>query len=175
MVRSIILVLVFGWCFASTLAKLPVTVKTLGNYKSEKNPVNYRLPNNTKPEAYNVSLSTDIHKGNFNFYGEVNIIIVVLEKTNNITVHQRDLVIESARLTTEDGHDVALLDSQYDKRTEFLTFVTKSETLSAGSRLSLTIKYKGILTEGTYGFHRRPSVFGNEYSGYGLKSHSLSY
>lgn len=54
----------------------------------------YRLPNNSIPFSYDLTLNTDIDKGNFTFIGVVKIQIKIIEGSTAITLHYRQTTID---------------------------------------------------------------------------------
>lgn len=157
MARSLIITAIAFSCFFPFFvwADPPFVLRDVGDFATaQEEEIHYRLPNNTRPEAYEVSLKTDIADGNFNFSGEVEIRVNVLEESNFITLHQRQLEIVSARLTGEDEEEIPLADFSYDSVTEFLTFTTVDRKFAVGEKLFLTIKYTGELRSDGAGFYR---------------------
>lgn len=132
----------------------PYRVRNVGDVQFEADERNYRLPNNTKPEAYVVYISTDVAVGKFEFYGSVKIAIRVLQNTNNITLHQRQLKILAAQLMAEGGRNIPTFTPHFDSNTEFLTISTVNETLQNGSKVVLKLKYQGNLRKDAAGFYR---------------------
>lgn len=125
--------------------------------------VNYRLPNTTHPESYDISLSTRIDKDMFDFFGHVRIAVVVDETTNEIVLHTRQLVVSDVRLVRFSGNvpiPVALQPHTYDVVPEFLKIRTVSQNLMAGDRLSLEITYNGTLRNDMLGFYRSSYING---------------
>lgn len=118
------------------------------------NKVAYRLPNNTKPESYDIKLVTFFEEKNFTFSGTVTINVRVLEATTNITLHAHELLsIESVQLETEAKEDVKLNQLAYDKTNQILTIPTIMR-LRMGRIYVLTIQYTGELkTDSTTGFY----------------------
>lgn len=116
--------------------------------------INYRLPNNTKPESYDITLITNIDQNDFNFTGRVVITLRVLEASNNITIHARQLEIKTITLTTvASGMIINLHPHTYDNITEFLVIPTQTE-LKKDTQYILTVEYAGILRTGSSGFYR---------------------
>lgn len=115
----------------------------------------YRLPNNTKPEVYNLFFETNIDKGDFNFNGEIIIKINVLEETDRITLHQHGLKIYSVKLTSNSGENINIKAPEYDSDREFVTFETVDDwtTLKVGQTVFLAIKYYGTLSNDYFGFY----------------------
>lgn len=144
----------FFWNFINIFANPPYTYRDVGEFKFKKDIINYRLPNNTKPEAYVITIATDIANGKFEFDGTVKIAVRVLETTRNITLHQRQLKILSTELVTDDNHRYRTLLPHYDPDTEFLTITTTEEVIYPGNLVYLTIKYKGTLRDDAAGFYR---------------------
>lgn len=117
---------------------------------------NYRLPNNTKPETYDITLKTYLEKDEFHFDGSVKIQFRVLETTSEIKLHHRNLKIHSVNIV---DNQLLLLDSpkstqlKYDNITDILTINTRNELIK-GKVYSLIIDYKGELIEGFKGFFK---------------------
>lgn len=105
----------------------------------------FRLPNNTQPLNYNLKINTSIHDGIFTFDGQVEILISILQTSNNITLHARRLGIDDITLRYPDG---TLFESNlrytYDSATEFLTVLT-TEQIVGGTLLVVDIRYFGLL------------------------------
>lgn len=141
------------------LGKFQGLIHHTGEHEAEPvaenlNDRNFRLPNNTEPVSYNISLSTDIHIGDFGFQGEVMIIIRALENTNSITLHSRQTIIERIDLFTINGTLYqANVPFVYDSEVEFLT-INFAEELVAGQELSIQISYQGFLRSELMGFFR---------------------
>lgn len=116
----------------------------------------YRLPNSTKPEAYVVDLTTNVHTNAFNFVGTVAIDIVVLQPTPVITLHQRQLTISFITLDSipATGTTIPLSPHSYDPISEFLSIPLESGTLAINERYRLTITYTGTLRTDEAGFYR---------------------
>lgn len=120
----------------------------------DTNGVNYRLPNNTKPEHYGITLATDVDKSNFTFTGEVIITLRALEPTKNITIHHRQLNIGGISLQSKDSpKKIPVGDWTYDKTTEFLV-VPLPDALEKDQRYFLTVTYSGTLRSDMGGFYR---------------------
>lgn len=115
--------------------------------------INYRLPNNTKPETYDITLTTNIDQNDFNFSGCVVIKLCVLEASYNITIHARQLTIKTVELATTSGTEINLNLFTYDNAAEFLVISSQTE-LQKDSQYVLTIKYSGELGLSCYGFYR---------------------
>lgn len=119
--------------------------------------VSYRLPNNTIPINYDITLATNVDKGNFTFDGKVIIGLLVQEEGTDITIHARQLNIIEVALQTSTGSVIRLNDYKYDTTTEFLTIPAKV-SLTKGANYLLTIKYWGELREDMGGFYRSSYV-----------------
>lgn len=124
---------------------------------SDTNGVNYRLPNNTKPEHYAISLETNVHENNFTFLGQVTITLRALEATKNITIHHRQLTIGRVILQEADNIIPIKVDISYDKTTEFLV-ITVPDGLKKDQRYKLLIIYDGTLRTDMGGFYRSSYV-----------------
>lgn len=115
---------------------------------------NYRLPNNTRPSHYEVHLTTNIDKANFDFMGRVTITLKALEETSNITIHYRELTVNDVKLfdaATQDELEFEL--PTYDDETEHYVLPLK-KPLVDGAEYKLTIDYNATLRQDLRGFHR---------------------
>jgi aminopeptidase N len=125
---------------------------TVSRFGDEKQGISYRLPNNTIPLRYDISLSTRIDLNDFNFNGNVKIRLQAREVTNTITIHSKQLMITSMTLTPEVGATIALT-HVLEPVTEFL-IITTNTPLSANFIYTLDISYTGSLRTGGAGFYR---------------------
>ena len=140
------------------LANTPYpTVRNVTDFKQYADDTNqYRLPKNVVPISYNVFIFTTVHLKHTNFTGEVEIAVDVREPTTRIILQQRQLDIESIQLayTATPQNKIDIDKETYDNITEFLTIPIRSGTpISAGSKLTLTIKYSGNLRTDRAGFY----------------------
>lgn len=120
--------------------------------------ISYRLPNDTKPETYNISLRTGISEGEFDYDGFISINILVVNATREVTIHTRRLKIKSIRLNNANGvGTIDLSPWRTNEETDFLIIPTKLEELLPGSRYRLDIKFGGELRWHSSGFYRTPS------------------
>lgn len=119
-------------------------------------PVQYRLPNNTRPVHYDIELTTNVHSGNFNTTGRVRITLdVLLPQTREIQLHQRQLTIGVVRLT-EGGRVVALQPTvEYNNVSELLTvrLAAGAAALAVGTQYVLEVEYSGVLRDDLRGFY----------------------
>lgn len=122
---------------------------------SEDDYIGYRLPNDTRPETYDIHLRTWVHEENFEFEGLVNIGIVTVNETSAITLHTRQLNIVQVRLLTT--ADIPSLISigpyTYNSTFEFMRIPINS-VLPANTRYVVEIRYTGTLRQNQGGFYR---------------------
>lgn len=123
------------------------------------NALSYRLPNNTSPRHYDITLNTNIHLNQFEFTGLVKIDIFVDLETSSFTLHHRQLTIVSVKLFHANANQEILLGTHsYDPVTEFLTIPLASGTIAAGNLVVLHIDYRGTLRTDNGGFYRSSYV-----------------
>ncbi|XP_055631033.1 aminopeptidase N-like [Toxorhynchites rutilus septentrionalis] len=112
----------------------------------------YRLPNTTFPTHYDIHLRSEVHTGDRNFHGSVDIHLRVLEPSNNIVVHHRGLAIQGAQIKSVDNpQQVVNLTWGYDPRVEHLTLT--SQTLLQSADYIMTITFSGRLATNEDGFY----------------------
>lgn len=115
---------------------------------------NYRLPNDSRPIRYELYLRTGVHEENFDFNGIVTIQIKILEPTNIITLHQRQLTIDRVDHVDAAGTVLtASLVNNYEELREFLT-ITLPTQMTVDAEIFLKITYHGILRTDNTGFYR---------------------
>lgn len=119
-----------------------------------------RLPTNTKPQRYDITLITNIDRDEFDFTGIVKINLRVEENSNVITLNARQLTVNTVNLVTENGLTVKLNSVNFNPTTEILSISTQP-ILNKGSNYVLTIEYSGKLQTETDGFHRKSFVSAN--------------
>lgn len=147
-------------CLSATVFALepPFETRNVGDFEFRADQTHYRLPNETRPESYDISLITRVDQAQFDFLGTVKIDIFVVNTTRNVTVHARQLNIKAVQLFDAFGRPVELLPWTYNKVTEFLTIPTKNADLWQGARYHLLIDYTGDLRTDNGGFYRASYV-----------------
>lgn len=127
---------------------------SIAQYRDDVDGKDYRLPNNTIPIRYDISLTTDVHSGDTAFSGVVRIRIEAVENTNQITLHFRQLTIESVALYTATGASLQenVPFSEVDDL-EFLV-IQPITALVATLQYVVEISYRGLLRDDNMGFYR---------------------
>lgn len=117
-------------------------------------PTSYRLPNDSIPLGYSVTLITDIDQEIFTFNGRVEIHIRVINPTSVITLHYRQINITKVEQRKLDNL-VFRRDLQFEKipSHDFLK-INLTETSKIGDEFLLEIQYDGILRDDGGGFYR---------------------
>lgn len=103
----------------------------------------FRLPNNTRPETYEVNIRTWIHEGYIDFTGFVKIGIIALESTNSITLHHRLLAIQNVKVSSYDGTSILIAEPSYNALFELFTIPVVETNLTSGNRYFVEISYSG--------------------------------
>uniref|UniRef100_A0A182YBU9 Aminopeptidase n=1 Tax=Anopheles stephensi TaxID=30069 RepID=A0A182YBU9_ANOST len=92
----------------------------------------FRLPNTTVPTHYTLRLDTDVHRGVFEYTGNVQIRINVVEATDQIVLHSLRNVITDLQLRNSAGLNVPVKNYEFDVEKEFLV-VNVGTTLQPNS------------------------------------------
>lgn len=147
-------------------AKVPIAPNNFDQFDSrmEKSTklTNYRLPNNTKPNSYDIKIVTMVHQGEFGFTGKITINLQTLEDTKVITLHKRQLAIGNIELRDTQGDTFDLDAYEYDNVTEFLKIIPSNNvTLEKDKTFLLSIDYTGELRTDQKGFYRSSYVDAN--------------
>ncbi|XP_069972068.1 aminopeptidase N-like [Penaeus vannamei] len=122
---------------------------------------NYRLPTSLDPLHYVVKLQPHVN-GNFSIMGHVEIEMVVLEKTSNITLHMAEITVYDDTIVLKnkaDQNDLQIKDHEYDPSREFF-IVHLAEELSVNTEVVLSMDFEGYLNDELRGFYR--STYTNE-------------
>uniref|UniRef100_A0A1Q3FGJ4 Aminopeptidase N n=2 Tax=Culex tarsalis TaxID=7177 RepID=A0A1Q3FGJ4_CULTA len=114
----------------------------------------YRLPKTSVPTRYEVLIRTEVHSGDRSFEGTVDIYFTVLQATNDIVIHQRDLAIQSFTLYSLGVSEIELATPQmsYNAQYNKVTF-TSSTLLQPNANYKLVIRYTGKLANDEDGFY----------------------
>lgn len=126
--------------------------RSSAEFATETSQNNYRLPNNTKPNSYDITIATDIDRNEFGFSGRVVIDLIVLEPSFNITIHARQLDIKTISLVNPFGV-IHLNSHTHDNVTDHLVIPTQVQ-LEKDTPYTLTIEYSGVLRTDRLGFYR---------------------
>lgn len=115
----------------------------LTNYLNEEQESehNYRLPKTSTPVSYDLHLTSNIHSGSLAVEGDVTLKIRVVERTDRLTLHSRDLLIQDLNLFQADGIEaVKILRHSLYAPTDMLT-IYLLENAEAETEFILEVKY----------------------------------
>ena len=121
----------------------------------KKKPISVRLPSHITPVRYNLTLKPDLEM--FTFWGKEVIDIVVDKNVKEITLHSKDIDIETASPfagTREKAGDEANFASKitYDTKAETATLHFKKPIQKGKAKLTLV--FTGIISESLRGFYK---------------------
>ena len=120
-----------------------------------------RLPNHVSPVSYKLTINPDLES--FTFLGDEIIKIKIDKEVKQITLHSKDIDIETAYLSNITGNkDAKQFTSKitYDTKSETATLTFKDK-VKAGN-YNLTLSFKGIINEGLRGFYRSKYILDGE-------------
>ncbi len=103
-----------------------------------------RLPSHITPVRYNLTLKPDLES--FTFWGKEVIDIVIDKEVKEITLHSKDIDIETAQIGEQFTTKIS-----YDTKAETATFTFKNKIKG---KIKLTIVFAGIISETLRGFYR---------------------
>ncbi len=108
-----------------------------------------RLPKDIYPTHYNLTLRPDMES--FTYSGTEIIDIVLIKPTKEITLHSKDLDIETVKIVVSKKEEFAKKIS-YDTKNETATFKFKNKIPKG--KIQLSIVFSGIITESLRGFYK---------------------
>ncbi|XP_053685993.1 aminopeptidase N-like [Sabethes cyaneus] len=104
----------------------------------------YRLPNTTVPTHYSLYLDTNVHIGELEYKGNVQISITALEQTRQVVLHSVRSVINRLELLNSQQLAVPIHGYEFDEDKQFLIVNTK-DTLAVGTNYVLDIDFTNSL------------------------------
>ncbi|KAJ6629262.1 Aminopeptidase N, partial [Pseudolycoriella hygida] len=134
----------------------------------------YRLPNNTRPETYDVSIRSWIAEGNSSFTGSVRIGIIAVESTDFIRLHHAVQSIESVRVLSADENPITIGNFSYNAAFHFLTIPITGNNLTQGTRYFLDIDFVGFMNSFS-GFYRSSYFLNDELKFFGSTQFEPTY
>jgi len=112
--------------------------------------LNVRLSKDVVPVKYDIKLHPDLE--NFTFTGEEIITINIAKETKEITLHCKEIEINTVRLNKDFANKI-----KYDQKKETVTFVFPKKIPK--SKHTLVINFKGILNDKMRGFYRSSYIY----------------
>lgn len=134
----------------------------------------YRLPNNTVPETYDLSIRTWIDQNNSTFTGSVRIGILATESTDFIRLHHDIQEIQSLSVLSANEQPIAIGEVTYDPEYDFLTIPIAGSNLTQGTRYFIDIDYVGQMNSFS-GFYRSSYVINGTWIFFGSTQFEPTY
>ncbi len=124
---------------------------------SKYNKKSVQLPSHIKPERYTLTIKPDLEASIFTGKEIINILI---DKTiKNITLHSKDIKIETVELIQ--GKNIQFAQKiSYDIKSETTTFTFKQQIKKGKAKLSLV--FEGIINDSLRGFYRSTYTIDNK-------------
>ena len=117
-----------------------------------------RLPQTSEPQMYRIKLNVpDIHNGGLPFTGDVSIDIMIKQNTDKIMFHSKQQTINELRVFDRLGNEIQILDYSLQTAGDSLT-IYFMDILSAGTKITVNIKYSANLLTSSTGFYRTSYV-----------------
>ncbi|XP_069101890.1 uncharacterized protein [Argopecten irradians] len=125
-----------------------------------------RLPRSVLPSAYELEVFPDFYKTDpqqFTFGGNITIHVWCVQRTDSITLHQVNLVIDeqNIRLVEHDGGSVDVSKVSYDEEREFV-ILHLSTYLAADRNYTLNMAFSGTLGNNMVGMYYSSYQRGND-------------
>jgi len=117
--------------------------------QKKKTKKSVRLPNHISPISYNLTIKPDLES--FTFSGDETIKIKIRKTTNQITLHSKDIDIETVKIKDDFAKKIT-----YDTKSETATFYFKNKIKVGNSKLH--IAFSGIINEGLRGLYKSKYV-----------------
>ncbi|KRK04211.1 uncharacterized protein Dyak_GE10461 [Drosophila yakuba] len=145
---------------------LPILVAAfwlLGLVESESSYDYYRLPTALRPQKYDLRILTLLeHPENLRFSGTAKIVIEVLQNTNNITLHAKNLHINESQIvlkeiSVEGNTDICISSTEVNSIHDFYILNTCKELLT-GRVYELSLPFSAELNTQLEGYYRSSYV-----------------
>lgn len=124
---------------------------------AEEDEIDGRLPKETIPSHYDITLTTDVHTGARRFSGFVRIFVDVAADiafdTRVLTLHNRGLSFTATAPKVLDASSINIFDSNTTATNDFL-YLHVTRPLVANEKLTIEIDYTGNLQTNMAGFYR---------------------
>jgi len=120
-----------------------------------------RLPGNSIPLSYELSLWASPHTSRRAFNGTVRITIQITENSNRITLHNKELLVESV-VVKDSGSNEMLQMVTYEPAKDFMQIHILSRQLIAGERITVEITYTGLIQTNMLGFYQSTYTVDNK-------------
>lgn len=117
---------------------------------------NIRLSKNVIPIEYDIQLQPDLE--NFTFEGIETITLSILKPTKILTLHSKELEIETASVLI--GLDKIFAKISYNKKKETASFIFPK--IISTKNTKVTLVFKGILNDKMRGFYRSKYIVGEK-------------
>jgi len=116
--------------------------------------LSYRLPTNSIPLSYEIIIKSNIHEKDFEFSGNVNIHVKIVEATDTIILHCRGIEIEKINLYYIDRSDLLFYDLAYKfiESHDFL-IISLPRAFNKSEEFNLDITYHAELKNEPSGFY----------------------
>ncbi|KAK8396295.1 hypothetical protein O3P69_005380 [Scylla paramamosain] len=129
---------------------------------TESNP-SFRLPKTLQPTEYQVRLQPFVN-GNYSIAGHVQVEMLVVQATSNITIHLADIVTHNETIQVrrykagvdkegEQGEEVVVSSHEYDQVKEWYVAHLARE-LQVNDTVILSMSFTGLLNDQLKGFYR---------------------
>lgn len=109
------------------------------------------LPADVEPEHYDLTLEPDLEK--FTFEGTVKITVDVKEATDKVVLHQKEMVVWSAKFIPSDG-SATLSANEISLKVSEMTVTLGFDTVLPVGKGVLEVVFTGILNDKMAGFYR---------------------
>lgn len=143
-------------------AKLPLIQDFISNYLNalDESEHNWRLPKNSVPISYDLHLISNIHSGSLAVVGEVTIAVRIVEATDVLTLHSRNLTIDELEVfSVNDGSRIPVVKISLYAPTDMLTIYLFDE-VAAGDEIIIIVNYRFTMNDSPVqtGFYRTSYV-----------------
>lgn len=149
-----IAIIIFGFFLGAEAKKNKTT--------TEENP-SFRLPKSLQPTEYQVKLQPFVN-GNYSIAGHVQVEMVVVHATTNITIHLADIVTHNETIQVrrfvagvdkegEQGEEIVVSSHKYDQEKEWYVAHLAKE-MQVNDTVVLSMSFTGLLNDQLKGFYR---------------------